>query len=143
MIFRNLKYDDYDNGYLCLLEQLTEVNPEKITFDNFASFINNLNDNHIIIIIEKDNKIIASGTLFIENKIIHGISKVGHLEDIVVDKNTRGLGLGKELITYLYNLAYLEGCYKVILNCKESNCEFYEKCGFEKKEAEMVKYFDI
>jgi len=143
MIFRNLEYDDYGNGYLCLLEQLTEVNPEKITFDDFAYFINNLNYNHRIIIIEKDNKIIASGTLFIETKIIHGISKVGHIEDIVVDENTRGLGLGKELISYLYNLAYLEGCYKAILNCKESNCGFYEKCGFEKKEVEMVKYFDI
>ena len=30
---------------------------------------------------------------------------------------------------------------KVILNCNESNVKFYEKCGYKKKEFEMVKYF--
>jgi glucosamine-phosphate N-acetyltransferase len=141
MIFRKLNSNDYSNEYFNLLGQLTEVDSDKITYNNFLEFINQLNDNHQIIVIEDDNKIIASGTLLIENKIIHGISKVGHIEDIVVDKNIRGLGLGKKIINYLTELANKNNCYKVILNCKESNCGFYEKCGFEKKELEMVKYF--
>jgi len=142
-MFRDLKSEDYNKNYLALLEQLTEVNAEKIKFDDFSNFVNNLNYDHRIIVIEINNKIVASGTLLIENKVIHGLSKVGHIEDIVVDNKLRGVGLGKDIINYLSNLANLENCYKVILNCKESNCGFYEKCGFEKKEVEMVKYFNI
>jgi len=141
MIFRNLKTEDYNTNYLDLLAQLTEVNPEKIDFNSFSNFVNNLNYDHRIIVIEINNNIVASGTLLIENKIIHGLSKVGHIEDIVVDKKLRGVGLGKDIINYLSDLANLDKCYKVILNCKESNSGFYEKCGFEKKEVEMVKYF--
>ena len=31
------------------------------------------------------------------------------------------------------------GCYKVILDCSEANVPFYEKCGLERKEVQMVK----
>lgn len=30
------------------------------------------------------------------------------------------------------------GCYKVILDCGESNVAFYEKCGLTRKEVQMV-----
>lgn len=30
------------------------------------------------------------------------------------------------------------GCYKVILDCTESNAPFYEACGFKRKELQMV-----
>ena len=123
------------------MSQLTEVNKEKITFVDFCNFIDKLNKNHHIIVIIHNNKIVASGTLLIEDKIIHGMSKVGHIEDIVVDSNSRGLGLGKKIISYLTNLAKKNDCYKVILNCKEENCKFYQKCGIIKKEIEMAIYF--
>lgn len=32
------------------------------------------------------------------------------------------------------------GCYKILLDCSEDNVKFYEKCGFKKKEVQMVKY---
>ena len=141
MEFRNIDKNDFYNGYLELLSQLTEVNIKNITFENFSNFIDNLNDkNHKIIVIIYKNNIVASGTLLIEDKIIHGISKIGHIEDIVVNYKYRGQGIGKKLINYLTNLGIENNCYKLILNCKEENCEFYGKCGFVRKEIEMVKY---
>ena len=103
MEFRNLQKNDYNKKYFDLLSQLTEVNKEKISFVDFCNFIDKLNENHHIIVIIHNNKIVASGTLLIEDKIIHGMSKVGHIEDIVVDSNSRGLGLGKKIISYLTN----------------------------------------
>ncbi len=142
MEFRNLDKNDFYNGYLELLSQLTKVNKENITFEKFSNFIDNLNDkNHKIVVIIYKNNIVASGTLLIEDKIIHGISKIGHIEDIVVDSKYRGKGFGKKLIKYLTNLGIESNCYKLILNCKEENCEFYKKCGFIRKETEMVQYF--
>ncbi len=141
MQFRNLQKSDFNFGYLDLLSQLTEVNKNNISFKKFSNFIDKLNENHKIIIIINNNKIIATGTLLIENKIIHSISKVGHIEDIVVDSNSKGLGIGKQIVTYLTNLAKENNCYKVILNCNDHNVGFYQKCGYQKKETQMVKYF--
>lgn len=141
MEFRNLQKNDFNLGYLDLLSQLTEVNKNNISFEKFSNFIDKLSENHKIIIIINNNKIIATGTLLIENKIIHSISKVGHIEDIVVDSNSKGLGIGKQIVNYLTNLAKENNCYKVILNCNDHNIGFYQKCGYQKKETQMVKYF--
>ena len=141
MQFRNLQKNDFNLGYLDLLSQLTEVNKNNISFEKFSNFIDKLSENHKIIIIINNNKIIATGTLLIENKIIHSISKVGHIEDIVVDSNSKGLGIGKQIVNYLTNLAKENNCYKVILNCNDHNIGFYQKCGYQKKETQMVKYF--
>jgi len=140
-MIRKLAKSDFNNKYFDLLDQLSSTNQENITYDKFELFINQLNNNHNIYIIEKNNKIIASGTLLIENKIIHNFGKVGHIEDIVVDFNERGSGLGKLMINHLIETAKNLNCYKIILNCNESNVKFYEKCGFVKKELEMVIYF--
>ena len=82
------------------------------------------------------------GTLLIEYKIIHRFGKVGHIEDIIISKKYRGKGLGKFLVKNLMNIAENDfHVYKVILNCSESNIPFYENCGLEKKENQMIKYF--
>lgn len=142
MEFRNLQKTDYNKNYLNLLKQLTKVDKQKITFEKFKNFVDNLNKNHKIIVIEFKNKIVATGTVLIENKIIHGLSKVAHIEDIVVDKESRGMGLGKKIISFLIDIAEKENCYKVILNCKKENIKFYEKCKLKTHAIQMVKYFN-
>jgi glucosamine-phosphate N-acetyltransferase len=144
MKFRALQSSDYSADYFKLLGQLTIVNATSITQSAFCTFVDSLSNSHQIIVVENDNKqIVASGTIFIESKIIHGLGKVGHIEDIVVDKSTQGMGLGKALLVHLSNIAKFENCYKVILNCKQLNCAFYEKCGFKQQDCEMTKRFNI
>jgi glucosamine-phosphate N-acetyltransferase len=46
------------------------------------------------------------------------------------------------LVEELLLVAQQQGCYKAILDCAESNAGFYEKCGMQRKEVQMVKYFD-
>lgn len=114
----------------------------ELSDDTFSSvtkqWIDNKNIYKPVIIIEKDsNKVIAIGTLMVEIKLIHDGGKVGHIEDIAVNGNYQGKGLGKVLIELLKNLAVLEGCYKVILDCDEKNVDFYNKCGFKRCGVEM------
>uniref|UniRef100_A0A6C0ACU9 glucosamine-phosphate N-acetyltransferase n=1 Tax=viral metagenome TaxID=1070528 RepID=A0A6C0ACU9_9ZZZZ len=137
---RELCQIDYKKNYLEILKTLSDINPEKITQEDFSNFISGLPFNHKIYVVEKNNEIIGSGTLIIEDKLIHDISKVGHIEDIVIDKNCRGQNIGKTLMTYLIETAKSMGCYKVTLYCNEMNTEFYSKCGLVKKEMQMVKY---
>ena len=140
-MIRKLAKKDFNNKYLDLLDQLSSTNQENFTYDKFELFINQLNNNHNIYVIEKNNKIIASGTLLIENKIIHNFGKVGHIEDIVVDFNERGSGLGKLMINYLIETAKNLNCYKIILNCNEKLITYYEKYGFSQKNVQMAIYF--
>jgi glucosamine-phosphate N-acetyltransferase len=66
---------------------------------------------------------------------------VGHIEDIIVDKEFRGNGYGKYIINYLIKYAKNNNCYKIILNTDEKNLKFYQKCGFKKTNIEMGIYF--
>ena len=53
--------------------------------------------NTFVVVIEDVVKkhIVAAGTLLIELKFLRGGGLVGHIEDIVTDKNYRGKNLGK------------------------------------------------
>ncbi len=58
-----------------------------------------------------------------------------------MDAAARGRRLGARLIEAAADAAKAAGCYKVILDCSESNVAFYEKCGLTRKEVQMVRYF--
>jgi glucosamine-phosphate N-acetyltransferase len=143
MYFRQLESNDYDSNYFQVLSQLSIVDKKSITLDQWNQFISQLNNNHQIYVLvdSSSNNIIASGTLLIENKIIHNMGKVAHIEDIVTDNKFRGRGYGKMMIEYLIDKAKEHQVYKIILNCSDDNIKFYEKCGFELKSNQMAKYF--
>jgi glucosamine-phosphate N-acetyltransferase len=126
-------------NYLNLLNQLsnTTVYDEK----KFFNFVDNLPKNIKIYLLYDEDKIVGSGTLLIENKIIHNFKNVGHIEDIVVDKNTRGKGYGRIIINHLIDESKNLDCYKIILNCCNNCISFYEKFGFQNKNNEMSIYF--
>lgn len=142
---KNLDADDYSRGFLQLLEQLTIVDSDKISKQRFAEKLDKILGMgcHTILVIvnNQTNTVIATGTLVIEEKFIHNLGRVGHIEDIVVDKDFRGSGLGKVIVNALVSHAKKSDCYKVILDCAESNVGFYEKCGFIRKGIELAKYF--
>lgn len=141
-LIRTVQSDDYHRGHLELYKQLSKINPENISYEKYENFINKLNEAHMIFVIEEENKIIATITILIEEKLLRNISKVGHIEDVVVDSNYRKFGLGKKLIKKIVEYCKEKSCYKIILNCSEHNKGFYEKCDFENKEIEMVMYLD-
>ena len=139
-IMRKLNDGDYDLCYLDVLSQLTMVG--MVTKEMFIDFIKNQSKNcHIYVIHDvQSNRIVGTGTLLIENKIIHSCGKVGHIEDVVVDSTVRGMGFGKDLVEFLKTIAIEQKCYKIILDCNNDNIPFYEKCGFTKKETQMALY---
>ena len=122
----------------------------------------------IVIVDKASDRIVAVGTLFLERKFLRGLGMVGHIEDIAVDKSQQGKKLGLRVIQALTGISENSGCYKTILNCSDSNVReyywpsvphtlhvllnasgslrrltswlpaFYQKCGYQKKENEMV-----
>jgi len=115
---------------LNLLSQLTIV----CDIENQEDILNQITQQNITIyVIEDNNSILGISSILIEQKFIHNGGRVGHIEDVVVDKKSRGLGVGKMLIEKCVEKAKQEGCYKVILDCDRKNVGFYTKCGFHEK----------
>lgn len=142
-IIRKIQKDDYYKNHLELYKQLTTYDFKLINKIEYDKFIDSLNNNHQIFVIIDNNKVIASGTILIENKLIRNLCKLAHIEDIVIDINYRKFGLGKKLINYIINYAKNENCYKITLDCNDNNIIFYEKCGFIKNGNQMSLYSKI
>ncbi|GJJ12477.1 hypothetical protein Clacol_006719 [Clathrus columnatus] len=151
---RPLASTDYNRGHLSVLSVLTEISDPgeaawKAQFDALRAFPETY---YVVVILDRaTDKIFGVGTLVVERKFTRGLGKVGHIEDIAVDKAQQGKKIGLRIINALTYISETLGCYKTILNCSESNLiiyprlidlrrklAFYEKCGFEKKECEMV-----
>jgi len=123
---------------LNLLSQLTSAP----IYDDakFNNIINNLNNTHKIFVYFEKDKIVGMITLLLEQKLIRGGAYVAHIEDLVVDKDYRGMGIANKLINYCIELSSRYNTYKIILDCDIKLQKFYEKMGFECKNIQMSKY---
>ena len=141
---RKLEFSDKSKGFIELLQQLSVCDSvSDKEFEERFQELSSLGDDHVICVIEDEQleKIIATGSVFIEKKFLRNCGKVGHIEDVVVDSSARGFQLGKKIVEFLAEHSRSSGCYKVILDCGAENKGFYEKCGFKQKEIQMVRYF--
>ena len=128
---RKLQKEDLWNGFLQTLDSLRQTsNIDKKTAEKIFDKINS-NPDHIVAVAVIEGKIVGSTTLLIETKFIHNGGKVGHIEDVVVDKKYQRKGIGEKIIIYLLRYAKDQGCYKTILDCTDEVKPFYEKLGFK------------
>lgn len=136
MIFRSVVREDLDQLFP-LLEQLTGMDYSGRDKDEcWELFNSNTACNSLVGIIQ--GKIVTYGSIIIENKI-HG-SVSGHIEDIVVDINSRGQGIGEILINQLVKIGESKKCYRITLFCKEHLIDFYGKNGFAVNNLAMKKF---
>ncbi|KAF6201836.1 hypothetical protein GE061_004231 [Apolygus lucorum] len=138
LVVRPLSLLDYSKGYTSVLEQLTAVGD--VTEKSFKETFNKMKsceNTYYVTVIEDTNtgEVIGTGTLLIEQKIIHSCASRGRLEDIVVSDVYRGKQLGKLLVLLLTQLSKTLNCYKVSLDCKDSNRPFYEGVGYKRDEG--------
>ncbi|KAI9217022.1 acyl-CoA N-acyltransferase [Blastocladiella britannica] len=142
-VIRPLEITDYDKGFLQALSHLTVVGDiSKAAFVERYSYLKAHAHEYFTIVIEDlaKKRIAAAGTILVERKFIRNLGLVGHIEDIVSHEDYRGKQFGRFIIEALKSIGKNVGCYKIILDCSEKNVPFYQKCGFERKEVEMVLY---
>ena len=138
-IFRKLEESDYHKNYLQLLSQLTQVG--HITLDEFTNILAKIQSQIWVFEDTHAKKIVASASILLEQKIIHGGGIVAHLEDVFVDDSYRVNQLGQKLIANIVEKARESGAYKIIADCKTELLSFYSKNGFEKKGEQIAIYF--
>ncbi len=129
MKIRQLVYTDYN--------QVIEIWKKSFS-NNFDKEINTtyLSDTSSVTLVSVDNNTITGvASLHIIKKLTRTL---GLIEDVAVNENYRGKGIGKKLVEKLIEIASEKGCDKTVLNSSEKNSEFYEKIGFEKNEIQMI-----
>ena len=113
----------------------------KYNADELKSIIGN--DSTPVFVYEDDDKIL--GHMFCifkqekDDSVLTDI-KTLYIDDICVDENARGLGVGRELFEYIKGYARDEGFYNITLNvwcCNPDAMKFYEAMGMEPQKIGM------
>ena len=136
-IIRKLRKEDLQKGFLTTLDSLSQAsNIDKNKAEEIFEKINSTPD-YTIAVAELEGEIVGTTTLLIEQKFIHNGGLVGHIEDVVVDKNHQGQKIGEKIMKFLLEIASNRGCYKTILDCTDDVKPFYEKLGFKQVANEL------
>lgn len=142
----DINTNDYNlQNLIRILEQLsshkTTTKIEDIDLDKIREHIHHIAESKInkkhLMVIKYEDQIVGTGSVLIENKLIHDMGRAGHIEDVVVDETFRGLGLAKMLMQRLIGYAKEHGCYKIILDASDLVMPFYEKLGFKRHANNM------
>ena len=134
--FRLVKEEDINDVFI-LLNQLKKIDLENIDRKKaWNDFNSNTSSNSIVGVY--NNKIVAYGSVVIENKIRGEVA--GHIEDIVVDTKVRGKMVGVSLIKELIEISRKKGCYRITLFCNKKLINFYSRNGFKVNNVVMKKY---
>jgi glucosamine-phosphate N-acetyltransferase len=124
---RAIKQNDME-AVIELLQSISEFKPSKSDFlPIWVSFSGQTNVHSLVAIM--DDQVVGYGSIVIEKKIRGG--KMGHIEDIVSHPLFKKKGIGKSVLEALFDIAKENDCYKVGLQCKEHNIDFYQKCGYK------------
>jgi ribosomal protein S18 acetylase RimI-like enzyme len=136
-MIREITENDFD-GLMKLYKQLHNNPIPEITTDLMNIWNKILSDNnHHIIIVEEDGKIVSSCVCVIIPNLTHNQQPYAFVENVITDAAYRNRGLATQCLNYAKELALSENCYKLMLltgSKKESTLNFYEKAGYNRND---------
>lgn len=142
-MIRRAKRKDLEQ-VLRLLYQLSPSGAREISGEQKEVFRILLKDNSQELLVHESNgKLIGTATVLKRENLTHEGCPAGYIENVVVDKNYRGKGIGHQLVEKCVEIAAKQwNCYKIILTSKPELAGFYRKSGF-KKFGEIAMRADI
>lgn len=100
---------------------------------------------HIILVAVKNNNVIGSVTGIVCRELYGDCRPFLVVENMIVDDDIRGRGIGRKLMYALEERAKQQNCIQIILVTEESRtdaCRFYESIGFQKGNKGYKKKLD-
>ena len=102
-------------------------------------------DNRPIFVYEANNKVVGYAftikKIVKDDNVLHDL-KTLYIDDLCVDENNRGMGIGKSLYEYVLNYAKANDYYNITLNVWNNNdnaIRFYESIGMSYQKYTMEK----
>ena len=125
------------NELIKMLQELSNFNPNESRLDSiYKEFISQKNIYSIVAVLE--NEVVGFGSIFFFQRVRGG--KQGIIEDLIVSRNFRNLGIGSKILEELISEAKLQKCFKICLESNSKSEVFYFKEGFLKG-GSIMKYF--
>ena len=127
-----------EDDYPAVFELLKQLWPDvKLDFDALRAIYKNAleSDKQQLIVGLFENKIVGFCSLTIKNNLWQA-GNLGHIDELIVDRNFRRQGIGRELMTEITKIAKENNCKRIELDSgfhrKEAH-RFYEKAGYENR----------
>lgn len=122
------------NELIELLQELSDFYPIHSKIESiYKEFISQKNIFCLVAISEK--KVIGFGSIFFYQRVRGG--KQAIIEDLIVSKDFRGLGIGSKILRKLISEAKIQKCFKISLESNIDSEDFYFKEGFFKGGSSM------
>lgn len=96
-----------------------------------------INPDYFLWVAELDEKVVGTAMMHLQHKLSYHCGRAAHLEDVVVDKDHRGKGIGELLVNKAIETAKQYECYKILLTCFQKTTAYYEKFGFVQHDIGM------
>jgi glucosamine-phosphate N-acetyltransferase len=112
---RPLCRSDYHRGYMDVLRVVGRTGwvGEDIWDERCEWLRSQSSTYYILVVVNEQDKVIATGTCMMERKFIHNMGVVGHIEDLAVARDQKGKKMGLRVLEALVHVATCHGCYKV------------------------------
>jgi GNAT superfamily N-acetyltransferase len=115
---------DIDDGAVLSIEEAEQI------FRRFAGY-----PDYRLFVAVHQGEIVGSYALLIMDNLGHLGARSALIEDVVVDPDFQGSGIGRAMMNHAISEARVKGCYKVALSSnikRERAHAFYEAIGFER-----------
>jgi GNAT superfamily N-acetyltransferase len=123
-VLRLYAQPDLDNGRVLSLPEAER------SFERFATY-----PDYRIHVALCQNRIVGPFALLIMDNLAHMGAPSAVIEDVAVDPEWQGSGIGTQMMQYAMQLCRDKGCYKAALSTnlkREKAHAFYESMGFER-----------
>jgi len=113
-----------DNGRVLTLDTATEIMRRMTTYPEYAVYVATASNGSVV----------GTFALLVMDNLAHMGAPSAIVEDVCVDNELQGQGIGKAMMNFAMALARKRGCYKLALSSnatREGAHGFYRSLGFE------------
>jgi GNAT superfamily N-acetyltransferase len=134
--FREARLDDVPE--LMRLIGQSDMSPDNsLTLERASDLVAGIAETgcHKIFVAELDGAIIGTFVLLAVQSLTHNGGRSCVIEDVVIQKDLQGQGLGRYMMNHAVDSARALGCSKMVLSSGKARTKahtFYEGLGFEK-----------
>lgn len=140
LIIRPARPADTDGLFELLLQLGADYHPDRTAFDASFGTLAGDGDSSSILVAELSGRPVGYALVTV-TPLLHANGSSAQLQELVVDKNLRGTGVGTELIEAVEALCRAQSVRQLTVPSRRS-ADFYERLGYTSTADFLKRTFD-